>query len=68
MQVIDQEWRSATLAAEIKPDLPKGPLTTRPLALLVNRLSASASEVLAGEGTALEGAGERRPAGPTVGW
>lgn len=47
--VVDVVWRGSSLPAGGWPDVLTGPLTSKPLALLVNRSTASASEVLAGE-------------------
>lgn len=46
-QVIDNVWNAGRLSTEIFPDLP-GPLTSRPVVVLVNSSTASASEVLSG--------------------
>eukprot|EP00877_Chromochloris_zofingiensis_P000051 jgi/Chrzof1/10046/Cz04g25070.t1 len=46
-QVIENVWTSASLGHDFYPEVP-GPLTSRPVVVLVNKSSASASEVLAG--------------------
>lgn len=45
---VDVAWRPSGLSSAAWPDLMAGPLTSRPLVLLVNSNTASASEVLAG--------------------
>lgn len=47
---VDVVWRPAGLSPVAWPDLMAGPLTSKPLVMLVNSNTASASEVLAGEG------------------
>eukprot|EP00882_Tetradesmus_deserticola_P003170 GHRQ01003361.1.p2 GENE.GHRQ01003361.1~~GHRQ01003361.1.p2 ORF type:complete len:167 (+),score=83.83 GHRQ01003361.1:3-503(+) len=46
--LVDVVWRPAGLSPASWPDVLAGPLTSKPLVLLVNASSASASEVLAG--------------------
>jgi C-terminal processing protease CtpA/Prc len=45
---VDVVWRPSSLSHSAWPDVMAGPLTSRPLVLLVNGNTASASEVLAG--------------------
>lgn len=47
---VDVVWRPSGLSHSSWPDVAAGPLTSKPLVLLVNSNTASASEVLAGEG------------------
>lgn len=47
--LVDVVWRPSGLSPTAWPDLMAGPLTSKPLVLLVNSNTASASEVLAGE-------------------
>ena len=47
-EVVDTVFRTGSLPRQIFPDLPAAKLTARPLVLLVNHGSASASEVLTG--------------------
>lgn len=46
---VDVVWRPSGLSHTAWPDLMAGPLTSKPLVLLVNSNTASASEVLAGK-------------------
>jgi carboxyl-terminal processing protease len=46
--VVDVVWRPSGLPPTAWPDVMAGPLTSKPLVLLVNSNTASASEVLAG--------------------
>lgn len=46
---VDVVWRPVGLSHSAWPDVMAGPLTCKPLVLLVNSNTASASEVLAGE-------------------
>jgi hypothetical protein len=46
---VDVVWRPVGLSHRDFPDVIAGPLTSKPLVLLVNGNTASASEVLAGE-------------------
>ncbi len=45
---VDVVWRPSGLSRTAWPDVMAGPLTSKPLVLLVNSNTASASEVLAG--------------------
>lgn len=49
---VDVVWRPSGLSRTAWPDVLAGPLTSKPLVLLVNSNTASASEVLAGAQTA----------------
>jgi C-terminal processing protease CtpA/Prc len=45
---VDIVWRPSSLSHNAWPDVMAGPLTSKPLVMLVNSNTASASEVLAG--------------------
>lgn len=59
---VDVVWRPSGLSHTAWPDLMAGPLTSKPLVLLVNSNTASASEVLAGRPAVLGCAGAHPPA------
>lgn len=61
--LVDVVWRPSGLPPGAWPDLMAGPLTSKPLALLVNGNTASASEVLAG-GCAAPARQRATPAAP----